>query len=226
MTVEEFSNEFDALLNSYSSIEYGHSIELDEYEKSVFLTKAQEEILLELYSGKNVLGESLESTEEIRRYLSPLIKTTKASEYTNVIKGITPKSCFYTLPSDLWFITHEYVIYEKGYQVCEDLEYISVTPITQDEYHKIKKNPFRGSTKNRVLRLDAGESIVELVSEYPIDSYVVRYLSFPSPIILEDLPEDLKINKVSSKTECKLDKCLHKAILDRAVKIALVYRHK
>ena len=47
MTTEEFSNEFDTLLNSYSVIgkfgkgENPSTIELDEYEKSVFLTKAQ-----------------------------------------------------------------------------------------------------------------------------------------------------------------------------------------
>jgi hypothetical protein len=44
----ELSSEFDVLLNSYSTsrpfgIQYNNnSIELDEYEKSVFLTKEQE----------------------------------------------------------------------------------------------------------------------------------------------------------------------------------------
>ena len=49
MTTEEFSNEFDVLLNSYSS----GGIEFNEYEKSIFLTKAQEDLLVELYNGKN-----------------------------------------------------------------------------------------------------------------------------------------------------------------------------
>lgn len=43
MTTEEFSNEFDTLLNSNSAIEsFGNisDIKLDEYEKSIFLTKA------------------------------------------------------------------------------------------------------------------------------------------------------------------------------------------
>jgi hypothetical protein len=46
MTIEEFSSEFDTLLNSYNNVsEFGdtHSradIVLDEYEKSLFLTKA------------------------------------------------------------------------------------------------------------------------------------------------------------------------------------------
>ena len=49
MTTEEFSNEFDALLNSYSTTEETpNTIELDEYEKSVFLTKAQEDVVIDM----------------------------------------------------------------------------------------------------------------------------------------------------------------------------------
>lgn len=63
MTTEEFSNEFDTLLNSYSTIEaFGktpNTVELDEYEKSVFLTNAQEEIVIGMYNGKNPFGDSL-----------------------------------------------------------------------------------------------------------------------------------------------------------------------
>ncbi len=59
MTTEEFSNEFDTLINSYSISEL---LSFDEYEKSVYLTKAQEEIVEGLYTGK-VLGNSFEETE-------------------------------------------------------------------------------------------------------------------------------------------------------------------
>lgn len=65
MTNEEFSNEFDTLINSNSTISlYGMELplEFDEYEKSVFLTKAQEEIVEGLYTGK-ILGDSFEDTE-------------------------------------------------------------------------------------------------------------------------------------------------------------------
>ena len=47
MTTEEFSNEFEVLLNSYASKQPNTVLDLqfDEYEKSVFLTKAQEELV-------------------------------------------------------------------------------------------------------------------------------------------------------------------------------------
>jgi len=78
MTAEEFSNEFDILINSYNSPEpiIGQGpIDCNEYEKSAFLTKAQEELLISIYNGKNPFGESFENTEEARRSLSSLIKT-------------------------------------------------------------------------------------------------------------------------------------------------------
>ena len=59
MKREEFSNGFDVLVNSYKRFkdfdkqEFLDSIEFNEYEKSLFLTKAQEELVSSLYNGKN-----------------------------------------------------------------------------------------------------------------------------------------------------------------------------
>lgn len=226
MTTEEFSNEFDTLLNSYSNIEpFGktpNTVEIDEYEKSVFLTNAQEEIVIDLYNGKNPFGDSFEKTEEIRRYLSDLIRT-----YTTTVKetgytGLSNKSVFFKLPDDLWFITYEAVNLKDDELGCMDGSNISVLPVTQDEYHRIKKNPFRGPNERRAIRLDLSEKVVEIVSKYNIDSYLVRYLARPKPIILSKLPDNLSINGVSDKTECELNPVIHRAILERAVKLAII----
>lgn len=227
MTTEEFSNEFDTLLNSYSKIEeFGKipsTIELDEYEKSVFLTSAQEEIVIGMYNGKNPFGDSFERTEEIRRYLSDLIKTyttDKKVEYT----GLSKSSVFFELPDDLWFITYESVNLKDDGLGCMSGENISVIPITQDEYHRIRKNPFRGANERRALRLDLSGKVVEIISKYNVESYLVRYLSRPAPIILTDLTDNLSINGISVKTECELNPVIHRAILERAVKLAIISR--
>lgn len=227
MTTEEFSNEFDTLLNSYSTIEAFEktpsTIELDEYEKSVFLTNAQEEIVIGMYNGKNPFGDSFERTEEIRRYLSDLIKTyttDKKVEYT----GLSKSSVFFELPDDLWFITYESVNLKDDGLGCMSGENISVIPITQDEYHRIRKNPFRGANERRALRLDLSGKVVEIISKYNVESYLVRYLSRPAPIILTDLTDNLSINDISVKTECELNPVIHRAILERAVKLAIMSR--
>ena len=226
MTTEEFSNEFDTLLNSYSNTEkFGitHStIELDEYEKSVFLTKAQEDVVIDMYNGKNTFGDSFEKTEEIRRYLSSLIKTYTTSTKEITYKGLSKHSVFFKLPEDLWFITYEAVDLKDDGLGCKSGEDVCVTPVTQDEYHRIRKNPFRGSNERRALRLDLNEEVIEIVSKYNVASYLVRYLSRPNPIILTDLPSDLSINGINKKTECELNPAIHRSILEKAVKLAII----
>ena len=228
MTTEEFSNEFDTLLNSYSTTEvFGKTpstVELDEYEKSIFLTKAQEEIVIGTYNGKNQFGDSFESTEEIRRYLSSLIKTYITTDKKVEYIGLSKSSVFFELPNDLWFITYEAVNLKDDGLGCINGENISVIPITQDEYHRIKKNPFRGTNERRALRLDLNNKVVEIISKYNIEKYLVRYLSRPAPIILTDLTDNLSINGISVKTECELNPVVHRAILERAVKLAIISR--
>ena len=225
MTTEEFSNEFDALLNSYSTTEETpNTIELDEYEKSVFLTKAQEDVVIDMYNGKNTFGDSFERTEEIRRYLSTLIKTYTTTDKKVGYTGLSKSSVFFELPDDLWFITYESVNLKDDGLGCMNGEDISVIPITQDEYHRIRKNPFRGTNERRALRLDLSGKVVEIISKYNVESYLIRYLSRPTPIVLTDLADNLSINGTSVKTECELNPVVHRAILERAVKLAIMSR--
>ena len=77
MTSEEFSNEFDILLNTYAA---DGVITVDEYDKSVFLTKAQESLVIDLYTGRLQQIGGFELTEEIKRYLNELVKTYVTSD--------------------------------------------------------------------------------------------------------------------------------------------------
>ena len=226
MTTEEFSNGMDTLLNSYADTplfgeEAGRtSITLNEYEKSFYLTKGQEETVLSLYTGRTPEGDSFEKTEELRRFLSELICEEEITpEDKSMWKGISKNSSFFQLPEDLWFITYESVSVD-GHN-CGDGTILEVIPVRQDEYHRIKKNPFRGANGRRALRLDMSDHIVEIVSDYTVSSYYVRYLKKLTPIILIDLPDGLEIDHRSEKTPCMLDKNLHQKILERAVFLAL-----
>lgn len=228
MTTSEMSDAFTTLLNSFNTKalfgnqDSGREIVLDEYEKSIFLTKAQEELVVGLYNGKNPFGESFESTEELRRYLEGLVKT-KVYNRTEETNGtaVSFNSIFFTLPDNLAFITMEQVIYDDDSLGCANGNLVTVVPATQDEYGKIKNNPFRGPTKYRVIRLDHGDNKVELVSKYNIKEYLIRYLSKPTPIILEDLPNGLTIDGIGKETECMLNNILHDTILNRAVQLAI-----
>ena len=145
MTIQEFSNAFDTLLNSYNTqAQYGEQasvreVTLDEYEKSLFWTKAQEEVVVNLYNGKNPYGESFESTEEMRRYLECLVKT-KIYQANEQIEGtkVSDNSVLYPLPTDIAFITMEQITYNDEALGCYNGSVAAIYPVTQDEYSKIK----------------------------------------------------------------------------------------
>ena len=227
MTTQEFSNQFDTLVSSYrrfkdfDKAEVLDSIEFDEYEKSVYLTEAQDEVVIGLYDGRNNFGESFETTEELRRYLESLVKTVKCGTATGAPSGVSASSAFYTLPTDILFIVYEQAKWNDNSLGCYDGSIVNINPVTHDEYNRIRKNPFRGPTKRRILRLDCGNGIVELVSKYGFTDYMIRYLSDPGPIIVEALPEGLTIKGESAVHECSLNKALHELILRRAVQLAL-----
>lgn len=214
MTNPEFSIEFDILYNNISS---NKAPGLNEYEKSVFLTKAQEQIVTELYSGRNTTYNSFEETEELRRYLSSLIVTTGCPLYSEEDKDlikITNNSMLFSIPENVLFLVKEVI-------VSSNYSEIDVYPVSQDELSKILKNPFRGPSNDRALRLDVGTNIVEVIYPSIISTYKVRYIRKPNPIILTDLEDDLSINGISEESECELDSSLHRTILDRAVALAL-----
>lgn len=217
MTNEELSNEFDILINNINV-----GLEFDEYEKSMFLTKAQEDIVTSLYRG-NLIGESFERTEELRRYLSDLVNTYNTSEKLEC-EGITNNSYFFKIPDDVLFITYEAVVSQDEKLGCSKNTTMEVVPVTQDEFHRIRNNPFRMPNKRRVLRLDIQDQIVELISYYEIDKYIIRYLKKPDPIVLTNLPQGLSINKETIATECKLNPAVHRTILEVAVNMAIKSR--
>lgn len=223
MTPEEFSNEFDSLLQA-NLIKQGfgdtNAMSFDEYEKSVFLTKAQEKIVIEIYSGKNPYGEGFENTEEVRRYLSDLVKTSVLSEKLTGHIGLSKTSVFYQLPDDVWFITYESATLKDERLGCLNGEEALIIPVTQDEYYKIASNPFRGPSKGRALRLDINDGVIEIISDYNIEKYLIRYIARPEPIILVNL-DGLSINGINVITECKLNPAIHRVILERAVRLAI-----
>lgn len=229
MTCNEFSNTFDVLLNSYRTLNkltegnIPNTINLNEYEKSVFLTAAQEDLIMSVYDGKGIYLSSFEGTEKFRKYLNELIKTIEITGFESGT-GVSPNSKFVTLPEaedKIWFITYEAATINDANAGSSNNKTILVKPVTQDDYYYIQQNPFKQANKNRVLRLDVNENRVELVSPYTLSKYIVRYVSKPSPIILIDFTNDgLTISGLSEKTECVLNPAIHMAILDRAVQMA------
>lgn len=229
MNTTEMSDSFDLLTNSYQTYwGFGQNdrITFDEWEKSFYLTIAQQLFVTSCYNGKNSSGYSFEVTEEDRRILDKLVVTTHPSQLqtqSQTIQHIVPESVFYQLPGNAMYVTYEGVLFDSDDE-CVDNLYAIVYPVTQDEFWKTYRNPFRGANERRVLRLDAGNNLMELVSKYGIKDYLVRYIRKPRPIILVDMPSDSDVSVFDGQAfeqQCELDNMVHNRIVEIAVNMAL-----
>lgn len=241
MTREEFSTGFDTLVNSYKRFkafdkqEILDSIEFDEYEKSFYLTKAQEQLVINLYNGHNILQEGFEGSEQLRRSLATLIRHRYSKVYDGALREqlFTAGTSLYeyfldadTCPcleqiDDMLFIIEQHVVLEDDDLGCYNGQQASVIPVTFDEWNTIKDNPFRGPTKYKVLVIDDNTIEKILISKYKVGQYYMSYLSRPTPIILENLPEGVSIEGIRNMRDCNLPEFLHQTILENAVQLAL-----
>ena len=222
-TVEQWSALFDML---YNNIPSNQAPGLTEYEKSKFLTDAQEAVVVMLYNGTAM--KSFEETEEITNYLSTLVKQTTIpsgmevnDNYNHIVSG----THIYPMPNDMLFRTAELCTLE-GKDGCGNST-ANVVPVTQDEFWRTHRNPFKSCNRNRVLRLAFGKftddkkDYSELYSgDYTIVNYTVRYIKRPEPIILCYIYDGLGIRGETAPKTCKLDEALHLTILTEAVRMA------
>lgn len=223
-TCEEWSTEFDFL---YQNITSNQAPGLTEYEKSVFLTREQEADVVMLYKG--TFGDSFEETEELTHYLSALVSQEECTREGCNMPHVVIGSEIFILPDDLLFRTLE--MCRIDVPGCGEKDVV-VIPVTQDEYWRTSRNPFKGANENKVLRLTYGDAEAfgdnayrnqysEIISKYPVVSYSVRYVRRPDPIILVDLSEeDKSINGQTGPKTCALPELLHQTILTGAVKAA------
>lgn len=225
MTTEEFSNEFDVQIQAYNTTN-GLNLSFDEYEKSVFLTQAQSELVKEYYTGINTSRKSFEETEEIRSYLKKLTLTNtcilQESGIENGFNVYIIKDYNKEVPENQWFILQEEALCSEE-SSCLKGKFIQVIPSTHDDIYRLLQNPFKGPNNRRVLKLDKYSNIY-LYSKYKLNVYQYTYLIKPSPIILIDLEEGLTIDTKNKKTDCELNSSIHRDILDRAIKLAVISR--
>lgn len=244
MTTQEFSNTFDTLLNSYRDIkDFGkansaYSLELDEYEKSVFLTQAQD-IIVKSYFDKtlNPQAQGFDDTERRQIDFSELITTYKPVAHQDdpeedpVVK-YDDRSTLYKMPTNILFMLNEKMVSTTGTSPSTVTKSYVVVPLNYKEYDRLMSKAFAQPLKKQCWRLFQSPSGVDLLSELipiigtPITDYVIRYVRRPTPIILADLASgeysgNLDIDGQSTIKECELNPVIHMDILNKAVELAL-----
>lgn len=153
MTVNEFSNQFDLLYNNITS---NQAPGLNEYEKSIFLTKAQDEIVknyFEANSQGNTIKKGFDDTAIRQMDFSDLIS---CKDYENGIMGesiVDPRAIIYDIPKN----DNVYIVINESLHLMGDNGIVKgirqIVPITYLDYSRLMSKPFKEPLKNQAWRL-------------------------------------------------------------------------
>lgn len=222
----EFSNRFDILYNNIMS---NQAPGLNLYEKSIFLTKAQDEVVKNHANPKgNKYQEGADGSSKRRADLSMLTKVyTSQSVSGDSVDVRSEHVRFFSCPDDVLVVLNERVIETKE---NEKLIYV-VVPVSYEELDRLMKKPYKLPLRSQVWRLveqlnSEGELVVETVGNFNADysaSYTIKYVKKPEPIILCNLDKlypNASIEGITEETPCVLSTELHEEIIQRAVELA------
>lgn len=153
MTIIEFSNQFDILYNNITS---NQAPGLNEYEKSVFLTKAQDEIVKN-YFEESSLGNTVKKGFDdtiLRQMDFSSLMTTR--EYQDGIIGestLDPRAIVYDIPEN----DNVYIVINESLHLMDDNGVVKgvrqVVPLSYLEYSRLMLKPFKQPVKNQAWRL-------------------------------------------------------------------------
>ena len=252
MTNREFSDTFTTMLNSFNTqAQFGEQaskreIVLDEYEKSVILTQAQDQIVKSYFDGSlNQQGQGFDDSTRRQIDFSSLIKVAtldKEPSSANYSK-FDPRGIVYRMPrrsegdngTEVLFILNERLEYADTNDPSKDGIYV-VVPINYKEYDREMSKPYAQPLKKQAWRLfqnnvSGFDVYSELIPRWNITEgtgktlvYKIRYVRRPVPIVLEDLPDGLSVDGYTDESSCELNPLLHMDILNRAVELAISTR--
>lgn len=228
MTTKEFDLEFDVL---YDNVTSGKAPGLNAYEKSLFLTKAQDQILKNYF---NPLG------NKYQEGYSDSVKRTV--DFSNIMKSVSisgrigvnttyKNTMIYDQPDDIFLPVSFNLRNADGKE-------LQVRHVKEDELTRLFSKPYKEPFKGQAYKIDNSTTTKTyeiIVGRAGInDDYIlhVRYIRVPSPIILTDFEEYervlgiedgyLILRGLRTVSECELDPLIHDEILDRAVNLAKV----
>ena len=149
MTNQEFSTEFDVLFNNVTS---NQAPGLNEYEKSVFLTKGQSQLVNEYFNQRtDGFGGGFDGGQRRQYDFSELIKIENLFEVNSYAERVGPterldrRSKVYLFPQDYFLAVNEIL--------SDDKRQYAVTPISHSEYQRLMLKPYNFPVKRGAWRL-------------------------------------------------------------------------
>lgn len=229
----EFNDRFDVLYNNITS---NQAPGLNAYEKSLFLTKAQDEILKNYFNPKgNKYQEGFDGNPKRQIDFSSITVSASPEITDGGLFDARDKVKHASLPKDVWMIINERLKVTRPRR--EDPVNLVVLAITFDEYDRLMSKPYKRPLSYQAWRLithEGTDNNSDLIAgpNDDITEYKIRYIKRPHPIIVDSLDaltidgycfkEDAYVGGPEGVEGCELDPILHEEILQRAVELAKV----
>lgn len=166
MTIQEFSTEFDVLYNNITS---NQAPGLNEYEKSVFLTKAEFQLVNEYFNNRtDGIGGGFDGSQKRQYDFSSLIRTANLFEINTFKTRITTtekldrRSKVFLFPQDYFLAVNE-ILSDENWQY-------SVLPLNYSEYQRLMLKPYNFPVKRGAWRIMTDKKNCNWVQEYVKDS--------------------------------------------------------
>lgn len=227
MTNQEFSDQFDVLYNNITS---NQAPGLNEYEKSVFLTKAQDELVKNHMNANNQLQQGYDQGFKRQVDFSNLMRVCEAPPYQGNYMKFDIRSTAYLIPNS----EKVFICVNEMIETADNHRRLQVIPIAYDTYTRLMSKPYKYPNKNQAWKLhtsysEANGKIVEILLPSDIDktlqsTYSIRYIKRPRPIRLINFTDEYDNVTLDGNTAqtCELDESLHYEILQRAVELAKI----
>ena len=223
MTLPEFNTNFDLLYNNIAS---NQAPGLDEYEKSVFLTNAQLELVKNYFNPKgNKYQEGFDQSPKRQLDFSTItdLKVYNITDALTDVVKFNEDSIVFPYDDNFLFIIQELATVTDS--VTGTNKNVNIRGITNVEYMMAMNKPYKYPFKHEGWRIihNTDDRKLELLLSYgdSFKSYKIRYIKRPTPIILTDLSSlGLTIDGISTPTDCILDEAMHAEIVQRAVELA------
>lgn len=149
MTISEFSAEFDVLYNNVTS---NQAPGLNEYEKSVFLTKAQSQLVNEYFNSRtDGFGGGFDGSQKRQYDFSGLVRVERLfdintfKERIDATEKLDRRSKVFLFPQNYFLAVNEILSDEKG-------QY-SVIPLSYVEYQRLMLKPYNFPVKRAAWRI-------------------------------------------------------------------------
>ena len=194
MIAQEFSSEFDLLYNNVSSAQ---APGLTEYEKSVFLTKAQDEIIKNYFTnvqGGNKYQQGVEDSEKRYADFSALLTVATLNAETTDAMPFDERGKIFRLPDGNSDAKKVMIVITETFKTGNSTSALTsyqVVPLKFDEYIRLMSKPSSDPLKKQVWKLmgnsESGNGSIEIVPHWKdknnnINVLVLKYIRKPHPI--------------------------------------------